>query len=692
MASISPRSSRHAEPFFARRSTGALTVATAVLVADGIVALYLGGLLGEYGALLAISGLAIALARRELRERSGGPLALDRALVVAAAAAAVLDLMYVAASILDGFVHLLLALVLLRLFTGRAARDLRDAGLMSFFMLVAAAAVGFSVAFLFVFSVFLGVGTWMLMLYHVEAEVAATPDARPVGLGAGLVGLALAAAATTILITATFFVVIPRVGQAALPLRAQLRRMVTGFTDRVDLGAIGEIETDGTVVMRVRIVAGAPEPERVPILRWRGLTLDHFNGRTWTATRGPRVALHPSPTGDVWVGRPRTAEPLVTQEIFLEPIATDVIFAAPRVIRLRVRSGPVIVDDAGGLSLPTPGARLQYTVESELEPIVLGVPRGAVDTPSPVQLARALQLPPMAGRIGDLARQVTAGSRSEVERAARLTEFLSREFRYTLDLKRRGTGDPLEEFLFEHRAGNCEYFASALAIMLRTLGIPARVVNGFQRGEWNPYGEYFVVRLSDAHSWVEVWLGGFGWVALDPSPRGDAPPPAAYGRAGLYLDALRMRWYRWVVNWSLQDQIALGATARRAGGWPARLPGSFDGGVVLAVAAGVVLVAGAYLWTRRLGASGPRAAGARARVPDFYRRALRRLARAGLRPQPSETAAEFAVRVAAARPECGTTFGAITQVYERVRFGGTALTPGEASDIAAAAAELGRRS
>jgi LPXTG-motif cell wall-anchored protein len=670
----------------------ALVAAAGILVADGVVGLYLGGLLGPLGALLALGGLAVALVRHQRRERSGEAPALDRGLVLAAVAATVIDFMYLAASLLDGFVHLLLVLVLLRLFTGRTARELRDAGLLSFFMLVAAAAVTFTVAFVVVVAVFLVVGTWMLMLYHVEAEAIAAPEPPAPGLGPPLFGLALAAAAATILITATFFVVIPRVGQAALPLRAQLRRMVTGFTDRVELGAIGEIESDGTVVMRVRITDGWPTPEQVPILRWRGMTLDHFDGRTWTASRGPRAALRPSPTGQVDVARPRLAQPLVTQEIFLDPIATDVIFVAPRAIRVRVRAGPVIVDDAGALSVPVPAARLHYTVDSELDPIVLGAPRRAPELPSPAESARALQLPPMSDRIGDLARRVTAGAHSDAERAARLTDFLSREFQYTLRLDRRGDGDPLEEFLFDRRAGNCEYFASALAIMLRTLGIPARVVNGFQRGEWNPYGDYFAVRLSDAHSWVEAWLAGHGWVALDPSPRGPAAMPAAYGRAGLYLDALRMRWYRWVVNWSLQDQIALGASARRVAVWPAKLPGTDRGSIVLAVAGATLLVAGAYVWSRRRRTGAAGGAALPARMPDFYREALRCVRRAGLRPASSETAGEFATRVAGARPELGPPFQALTHIYERVRFGGAVPTPSETAAVTAAAAALRRAS
>src|SRR6185295_5058621 len=127
-------------------------------------------------------------------------------------------------------------------------------------------------------------------------------------------------------------------------------------------------------------------------------------------------------------------------------------------------------------------------------------------------------------------------------------------YRYSLALKRQTSRPPLEEFLFVRRSGNCEYFAAAMAVMLRSEGIPSRVVAGFQQGEWNPYGRYFMVRLSDAHSWVEAYIDGRGWVAFDPSPRGEV---------ALSLAAARMRWYRYVINWSLGDQVHLAASVHR---------------------------------------------------------------------------------------------------------------------------------
>ena len=165
------------------------------------------------------------------------------------------------------------------------------------------------------------------------------------------------------------------------------------------------------------------------------------------------------------------------------------------------------------------------------------------------------------------------------------------------------------------------------------------------------------------------------------SPRADAG--AAPSTAQLYLDALRMRWYRYVINWSLRDQVEAAATIRRqAGAWRVTigsLPDWRDLPTWLAPGAALVLVVGAaWLWGARR--TGP-GAGAVRRMPRFYARALRLLARHGLSPSAGETAREFARRVAASSPARGAPFAHLTEAYERTRFGGEDLTPTEQTTV-----------
>ncbi|HEU4367407.1 MAG TPA: DUF3488 and transglutaminase-like domain-containing protein [Methylomirabilota bacterium] len=666
----------------------ALSVAVNVLVADGLAALFLGGFLSLPALVLVAVAVVGSWGREALRLEQMPWLSLT--LVGLGGAALVVEIVTAAPAMLDVFTHLLLYLLLIKLYTRRTPRDARDIAFLAFFMLVAVSPVTISVVFLGLFVAFLVVGTWLLMLRHLlsEADAATAPalPARPAaGLGRDLLRLSLAASAATIGVTALLFLIIPRVGQAALPLRPQATRMVSGFSERVQLGAFGEIEADTTVVMRVHLTAftgGGGSPETLPSLRWRGVAFDHFDGRTWTVGRSTaRLTLRrrqpvPFPV------QAHHGGPVLTQEVYLEPIGTEMIFGAPRVLRLQGRSDFVVLDDLGNIAVPVPAARLHYTVESEPE---LGDPRtaGVADarlTGDARLRARYTQLPPVSPRIAALAREVTEGSADHWEAARRLSGWLSRELAYTRVLERTTALDPLDEFLFVRRAGNCEYFAAALAVMLRSLAIPARVVNGFQRGEWNPYGSYYMVRLHDAHSWVEVFVDGAGWVTLDPSPRLAAGAAATAAPASLWLDALRMSWYRYVVSFSLHDQLAAADTVRRATWtWSAAVlyPPDWREIPRPALALGVLLVVAvvAVGWHRRRHAGTAGGGG----MPAFYARALRLLARRGLTLEAGETAREFAQRAGWEPP-----LAAVTGAYERVRFGGAALTPAEAAAVAAA--------
>src|SRR6266545_5221799 len=678
----------------------ALRLITYLLVCAGVAALALAGLLGPLGTAIVALALLGNWCIDQVRERMPVRPALGWALIVTAAMAIVLDLFYLAQSILDGMVHFLLFLILLRLFRRRSLKDLRDAGFLSFFMLVAASAVTFNVSFLFVFIAFLLLGTWMLILHHVvaESERAKTGLTDLTGGGIGprspLFRVSLAAAAGTFALAGLMFFSIPRVGQATLPFRAELGKRISGFTDRVELGAYGEIETDQTVVMRVHFPDSVTDPEKLPNLRWRGLAFDRFDGRIWEAGPRRRGFLRRDPSGVFRVTEARGTGPIVRQEIFLDPIGADAVFAAPQALRMEMRMGAVGLDDMGSISAPASSERLQYSVESELE---LTPPRGLRDAAwppvnQPPGAARYLQLPALPERIPALARAVTAGSRSPYEAALKVNHYLSTQFTYTLVLKQETELDPLEEFLFVRRSGNCEYFAAAMAVMLRSVGIPARVVGGFQRGQWNPYGAYFMVRMKDAHSWVEAFFDGAGWVTLDPSPR--AAVEEALGGPStwmLYVDAVRMRWYRYVVNWSLRDQVSVavsmhrGALEWRGGllGWRDWVAGLPRGVVVAAIVA--FLVVAWMLWRH-----GPRAGGRAtpATVPRFYVRALRLLARRGFRRAPTETAREFSRRVEEKAPAVAAALARLTAAYERCRFGAGALSSEEAAAVEASIAAL----
>ncbi len=682
----------------------AFKIAVYLLVLDGVAALVVGGLLSPAGSLLMFLAVAGSWWGEQLRTRSRRVPALWQALTLGAAGFAVLDLFYLAQSALDGFVHLLLFVTCYKLYNRATLRDSRDLFFLSFFMLVAASALTVSIVFLLFLTVFLVLGIWTFLLYHLLSETERCPSGETVRLGTGrlvtpaLLRMSLAASAVTTAFALAFFFVIPRLGLAALPVEAKGGQLLSGFSDRVKLGAFGSIQTDPTVMMRVRFPGGPPTSDVLAQLRWRGVAFDYFTGEEWKVSQPERRILPLDPDGQFFLAHSHSGR-IVTQEIYLEPIGTDVVFAAPRVLGFTFPGGVAMVDTMERVTLSVRNARFRYLAYSELEAIPrLGSRADMQGTPSEVQ-PRYLQLPPLSPRVTRLAREITQGTQDPYAAALVLTEHLRRTFRYSLDLRRETTLPPLEEFLFVTRSGNCEYFAASLAVLLRTLGIPTRVVNGFQRGEWNPYGQYLAVRQRDAHSWVEAFFPGRGWLTLDPTPRG--PVDAAFwtSQFSRYLDAIRMRWYRYIVNWSLMDQVTA-ALALRAQVFTWRRS-------VSAVWASVELTPWGR-WLLAAGATGAallltvwlRPGGGRRGRRQFlkpprrlhaYDEMLKRLARLALTLGPSETAREFASRAGLALPHFGAYLREITEAYERVRFSDAVIRPGEEARLLTLAGSLPAR-
>ncbi len=181
----------------------------------------------------------------------------------------------------------------------------------------------------------------------------------------------------------------------------------------------------------------------------------------------------------------------------------------------------------------------------------------------PAAIARHLQLP---GKVDPrIARQASewitkAGALNQYDAARAIEGHLQDDFSYSLDMK-AGGADPLADFLFNVRAGHCEYFSTAMVVMLRTQGIPARVVNGFQRGDYNEAAGVYTVTQREAHSWVEVYFPEANvWATFDPTPLLGRPVSERTGIKGWfskYAEAIEMLWIQYVVGYDSQEQRSL---------------------------------------------------------------------------------------------------------------------------------------
>jgi hypothetical protein len=177
------------------------------------------------------------------------------------------------------------------------------------------------------------------------------------------------------------------------------------------------------------------------------------------------------------------------------------------------------------------------------------------------------QLPPLSPEVVALADSLLGNLTNSFDQATALVRWFQEEFTYTVDLPPTAREATLENFLLRRRAGHCEYFSTAMAVLLRTRGVLTREVNGFLGGTWSQFGSYLAVTQNQAHAWVEVWFPGYGWVPFDPTPpgRGDVSASTSWLWPGRFLlDAIQHRWNKWVLDFSFQTQIDLLALSREA--------------------------------------------------------------------------------------------------------------------------------
>jgi len=478
-----------------------------------------------------------------------------------------------------GAVHFLLIVTVLRLYSATTDRDAMFLAMLSFASVLASAVFTVDTNFFFLFVAFLlfAVATFLGLEIRRSALGAVFPSLHAEAGRERRFYRAISLAALCVAFGAIFFgsllfFFFPRVNAGYFARTGFQPSLMTGFTDSVELGQIGEIKKDNTVVMRVQ----TGQPVDYPMLRWRGIALTTFDGRRWTTNDKVRE-LHTAGQGG-WVvfESPYAMQVPIAEQlrftVLLQPMASDAIFAPVQVMQLRgnfssdpsryasePRFTALGVDSTGSISNPSRNfSQIRYEGVSLLPAARPAKARAAgTDYPAEIQ-GTYLQLPEkLDARIPELAQKVTATATNPFDKAIVLENYLRQKYGYTLNLAGRPGADPLAQFLFVTKAGHCEYFASAMAVMLRTLGIPSREVNGFLPGEFNDVAGDYIVRASDAHSWVEAYFPGSGWITFDPTPPSSGTESGMFSRLNLYLDWMQLNWNEWVVNYDWAHQTLL---------------------------------------------------------------------------------------------------------------------------------------
>ena len=684
-------------------AVGMVALATASLALTGQVAL----------PVLGMAGVAIALAAWRCRTPCAAwqqrALVLDSAL--AAAVLAGVWIYWQGALAMVALAHFVVLVQGLQLLDARPRRSEFLLVALSLFQVILAANLTAGPWFPLVLTAFTASAVWTLLVHTLRAEAieAGAPAAAQAALSAaGLRRTTLWAFFATLLLAVLLFPTLPRIRSGSLLSRGPgATQAVSGFSDEVALGDLGRIRMDPSLVLRVETVEGEPGgPEQ---RYWRGLAFDHFDGRRWSARPNARRRLH----GDPEIGVGFEVEPVgrrLVQRITREPVASGVLFAAGRPSGLRGPVGKLERDVHGNLyAHRSADHRVEYRVASRVvaprDDVALARDRAA---PPPAGGARHLQLPELAPELHALARRITEDAGSDAERAARLERYLLETGRYSDTPPRLAPGDsrsPLERFLLGGVQGHCEYFASSMVMLARSVGLPARLVNGFAGGHPNAMGDFIELSQSDAHTWVEVHYAGAGWVRYDPTPAdlrlAGADALRGSRSFGELLSALELWWFRNVVDFDRGHQAqAVRSLWRRWARWrgdpggpfetaaserdraPGSVPGASPWGLAAALLVLTSLLVAADLRRR---ARRPEA------MPRFYAQALRMLGRRGLERPPSMTAREFAREAGCTLPPTAArVFASLTETYLRARFGGGASSPHGRRELAALREALAR--
>ena len=619
--------------------------------------------------------------------------------------------------------HLIIFLAAVKLLQVKKDRDWVFLYLISFFEVLLAAGLSFSPVFLATLTLYLLCGLSTIIAFEIhkgkrsiavsETRLLVPPDSRIFNVSrprsrrqveaTRLPWVAFVLMVLIFVLALPLFLVAPRSGAAAFLRGGSGLSNFIGFSESVNLGEIGTLKRDNAVVMHVR-VEGKPDGR---LLRWRGVALDEFTGRGWRKSQAARRSEQiTNERGLFQLGTTESLNRLTAQTVFLEPIESPVLFAATRPVAIQGDFSSVRVDAEGSVQSRKLGfERLMYKALSDMtEPDVALLQRDR--QPYSTAFVRYLQLPDsidprIAARANAMIVNAQARNRYDVARA--IETQLQEDFGYSLQMKASGP-DPLADFLFNVQAGHCEYFSTAMAVMLRTRGIAARVVNGFLPGEYNEAADAYTVRQSDAHSWVEVYFPeSRSWVTFDPTPAAGRTEPVSTGigaQLGKYAAALELLWFQYVVGYDKQEQRSLAtylnnqlfefrrtlstmlsAVRRSLTAQPVAIA------VLLGSAFMLPLLLFAFTRVRRFGwrralrlESNPTRDG-RSEVV-FYERMMRLLEQRGLQRDAFLTPLEFA----------GTTnlkpAMELTRAYNRVRFGGQRLSARELNDIEEALKQL----
>lgn len=612
----------------------------------------------------------------------------------------------------------LVSFLLLKMLFPKDHEDLLQMIALSFFVLLSAATLALDITFLAGFLIYVPAAAWTLTLHSLcepepsrQTAQAESADASTLFRFArrnSWITLALVGFFSTLI-----FLFFPRLSLAVFQGAFLNPAHESGFTESVNLQKSGSIQESSNLVMRVGIAPDQRKKAEKGYLR--GQTLGSFNGTGWSANRekepgggGKRTFFQKLIQNRFQIAGPSREslkkdfgmeldpeESYLEQDIYLESTGRTILFGMPWMETLEAKVSELNVSEDFTVRRPRGmTGRFHYKVKSLIEkPSEASLIRRSretdgAETEGGGPLKDYLQLPDKPyDAVRNLVSQIVSRRDSPYAKARKIEQYLNRNYQYTLELELQDPENPVESFLFKDKRGECEYFASAMAVMLRLEGIPSRIASGFVLQEWNANGNYYVVRAKDAHAWVEANVGGL-WIPFDPSPRlgaADLKDLSFWDTTKQRLEYWNFLWTAYVLGYDMESQKELAYNAalkstqlsasfeRVVDKWRNRLwgrrnnprkeikseqerapkEGPKTGARALAAAAKILtagtLLAGSFwvFWRLRK----RRNSAASGSEIEFYFRMLKALETKGWRKKSSETPREFCERLRRESPE-----------------------------------------
>ncbi len=556
----------------------------------------------------------------------------------------------------DAGIALLVAMLALKLVELRQRRDLLVLLYIAYFVL----ATHFLYSQTLPIAIYVFGVCWLLVGLHIHLTHHQT---HPVQLSLRTSALLLGQALPLML---ALFVLFPRLPGPIWSLPKDAHTGMTGLNDSMSPGNISSLSQSNAVAFRATFAADVPPANQ---RYWRGPVLTGTDGRRWFP-----ISIADSESADVqWRGS------VVTYTVTLEPHNRTWLF----VLDLPAGTSEYghISNEYQLLATNKVRQRLRYQMDSFTD-----YNTGAI---TPVLRNAALYLPdqvnPKTVALGQSLRRSNSNATAIIQQTLAL--YRQQPFTYTLQPPLLRSSNPTDEFLFESRRGFCEHFASSFVMIMRAAGIPARVVTGYQGGELNSVGNYFVIRQRNAHAWAEVWLEDSGWVRIDPTAavaperieRGIDLGASSENGAVLFalptdgrmvdlwqqlrqnLDAIDNGWNQWILGYGPEQQaeflrnLGLDIKSWRQLAWALAI-----------VVGGIFIAVTLFVLVKRPPPLDP--------AQQEYQRFCRKLARCNIVHESHESANAFAQRIAAARPDLATSVMLITQLYSQLRYGPTQST------------------